>query len=120
MEGIVNAKITGTSLGFEDHGIMTTFVHLEWEGSGVGFGGYGLDKWDEKKKERIGTGVGLDFIKRILEVVGVESWEDLKGKYVRVDAGGWGSPVKGIGNILTEEWLYPEEFFKGVNDGKEE
>lgn len=112
MSEIINAKITGTSLGFEDHGIMTCFVFLEWEGGGVGFGGFGLDEWNDKKKERTGTGTGLDFIKAIMEVVGVEKWEDLEGKYVRVDSGGWGCQIKGIGNLLKDDWLYPEEFFK--------
>lgn len=100
MEEIVNAKIVGTMLGIEDHGIMTSFLFLEWPGSGIGFGGYSL-----------GGNSAVLFIRTILEVVGVEKWEDLKGKYVRVDLGGLGQPAKGIGNILKDDWLYPKEFF---------
>lgn len=108
---IINAKITGTMLGFEDHGIMTCFIYLEMDGGGVGFGGYGLDEYDKNKEKRVGVGVGLDFIREIMEVVGVEKWEDLKGKYIRLDAEGWGGKALGIGNIMKDKWLYPEEFF---------
>lgn len=101
MSEIVNAKITGTMLGVEDHGIFSSYVYLEWDGGGVGFGGYVL-----------GGPSGIDFIREILEVVGVEKWEDLKGKYVRVDTGGWGRPVTAIGNILKDKWLNPKEFFE--------
>jgi hypothetical protein len=97
---IINAKITGTMLGVEDHGIFTSFLYLEWEGGGVGIGGYVL-----------GGESGLKFIERTLEVVGVEKWEDLEGKYVRVETEGLGRPVRGIGNILKDDWLYPKEFF---------
>ena len=100
MSEVINARITGTMLGVEDHGIFTSFLYLEWEGGGVGIGGYVL-----------GGESGLKFIERTLEVVGVEKWEDLEGKSVRVETEGLGRPVKGIGNILKDDWLYPKEFF---------
>jgi hypothetical protein len=111
MSEIHNAKITGTMLGYEDHGIMTCFIYLEWDGAGVGFGGYGLDEYDKDLKKRVGVGKSLDFIKEIMEVVGVQKWEDLKGQYVRVDSEGWGGTALGIGNLLKDKWLYPKEFF---------
>ena len=95
-----NARIESTMLGIEDHGIFTSFVYLEWESAGIGFGGYVL-----------GGQSGIDFIKEILDVVGVGKWEDLKGKYVRVETDGLGSPCNGIGNILKDKWIYPKEFF---------
>lgn len=100
MNEIRNAKITGTSLGFEGHGIMTCFLFLEWDGGGVGFGGYALENKD-----------GITFIKATLGVVGVETWEELKGKYVRVEVGFGCRPSTGIGNLIKDEWLYPQEFF---------
>lgn len=112
MSEINNAKITGTMLGFEDHGIMSFFVYLEWEGAGVGFGGYALDEYDKEQEKRVGVGYSLDLLKEILEVVGVEKWEDLPGKYVRVDSEGWGGKALGIGNLLKDKWIYPKEFFE--------
>lgn len=96
-----NAKITGTMLGYEDHGILTCLLNLRQEGTAQGFGGYRLDAPK-------GWSIYTDFwVKRILEVVGVECWEDLKGKYVRVDGDEWGA-IKGIGHITDDKWFYPE------------
>lgn len=102
---IKNAIITGTNLGYESHGILTCMISLNYGGSGQGFGGYALDKWNGK--ERNGTAYGTEFIRRIIKTVGVENWEDLKGKHVRVDAS-WGK-VHGIGNIIEDKWFYPEK-----------
>lgn len=104
---INNAKITGTSLGFEDHGIMTSWLTLEWDGGGIGVGGYVL-----------GGQSGIDFIKETLKVIGVEKWEDLKGKYCRVETGGIGSTATAIGNIIEDKWLNPKEFFNASKGHK--
>lgn len=113
MSEILNAKITATTFGVEDHGILTCWLYLEWEGGGVGFGGYSLDGWSQKDQKRIGSGLGLDFLTRIMEVVGVEKWEDLKGKYIRLETEGYaGGMALGIGNLIKDEWLHPKEFFK--------
>lgn len=112
MSEINNAKITGTMLGFEDHGIMTFFIYLEWDGAGIGFGGYALDQYDKALDRRVGVGYSLDLLKEIMEVVGVEKWEDLKGQYVRVESEGWGGKALAIGNLLKDKWVNPEEFFK--------
>lgn len=101
MSKIHNALITGTMLGLEGHGIMSSFIYLEFDGGGIGFGGYVL-----------GGKSGIEYIEEILNVVGVDSWEKLKGKHVRVDSEGLGGKALGIGNILKDKWLYHEEFFK--------
>lgn len=101
MSKIENAVITGTMLGLEGHGIMSSFIYLDFDGGGVGFGGYVL-----------GGESGIAYIEEILNVVGVEKWEDLKGKHVRVDSEGIGGKALGIGNIIKDKWLYHEEFFK--------
>lgn len=101
---INNAKITSTSLGIESHGIMTSYLTLEWEGGGVNFGGYVLG----------GQG-GIDYIEELLNVVGVDNWEKLKGQYVRVETGGWGTKASRIGNLLKDKWLSNEEFFEEYN-----
>lgn len=100
MSEIHNAQIKSTSLGYEGHGIMTSWLTLEWDGGGVGFGGYSL-----------GGKSGIDYIEEIMKVVGVERWEDLKGKYVRVETDGWGTPVVKIGNLIKDKWLNQKEFF---------
>ena len=106
-----NAKITGTELGYEDHGILTCWLHLSQGSSGQGFGGYGLDQYSKKQKKRVPHRVAGMWIQRILETVGVARWEDLKGKYVRVDGEEWGV-IQGIGHITDDKWFYPKEEVK--------
>ena len=109
---IENAKITRTMLGIEDHGIMTCMITVEGPGWGCGFGGYAFDAWDPDKKDRFGVGYGIEFIKRVLSTVGVEKWEDLPGKHIRVENEGWGGKITRIGNILEDKWFDPEELTK--------
>ena len=65
-------RIQSTSLGFEDHGIFTFVLHMDYGGAGQGVGGYYL-------KETAG-----EFIPAILKAVGVNTWEELKGRTIFV------------------------------------
>ena len=107
-----NAKITSTMLGKEDHGIFTFFLMLEFDSCGCGFGGYALDEYNNTLKKRICTAAGLEVINRILDVVEVDKWEDLPGKYIRIKSNGWGSTIKEIGNIIKDKWFNIEDFFE--------
>ena len=49
---------------------------------------------------------------RIMDVVGVSRWEDLKGEYCRVESEGWGSSIHKIGNIMKDKWFDIDQFFK--------
>jgi hypothetical protein len=109
-EKTVNAKISGTMLGVEDHGILTCMVHLDYGGAGQGFGGYAFDEWDEKKKERFGVSFGMEAIRRILDVTGVTRWEDLPGTHVRAVAEHM--KVHKIGHILEDKWFSFDDLAK--------
>lgn len=52
----------------------------------------------------------------IMNVVGVEEWESLKGKYVRVATKGWGNPIKIIGNLIEDRWFDYESFYRDKED----
>ena len=113
MSEIRNAKITDTSISMGDHGCLTFRITLEGDAFGVSYGGYcighgflGSDTFTAE------NGSGLVAMMRIMDVVGVESWEDLKGKYVRFVDDAWGSPVRKIGNIIEDKWFDIDEFFK--------
>src|SRR4051812_19355959 len=94
-------------LGVEDRGILTCWLNLDFGGSGQGFGGYALDQWDEEKDARLGTAYGMEFIRRLMNVVGVEKWEDLVGKHVRAETD-W-SRVHRIGHITRDKWFNPSD-----------
>ena len=49
-------------------------------------------------------------MRKIMEVVGVRSWEDLKGKYVRYEDNGGGSRITKIGNIIKNDWIHVDDF----------
>lgn len=111
---IVNAKITSTNLGFEDHAIFTFWLSLDYGNGGQGFGGYALDEWVKEKKKRIDSrGIGLELIRAILETVGVEKWEDIKGQYIRVKRESiWNGKIISIGHLIEDKWFEPKEWFK--------
>ena len=100
---ILTAKIVGTSFGREDHGIMTFFIHVEGDGWGCGFGGYALDKWDAQKKKRVGTAEGMESLIRIMETLEVDSWEKVKGQYVRVVLED--HAIKKLGHVIKDKWF---------------
>ena len=58
-----------------------------------------------------GSAAGMEYLIRIMDTVGVEKFQDLKGKYVRVANKGWGSSVKIIGNSIKDKWFDSETFF---------
>ena len=92
---ITNALIEKTFLGFE-RGLLTCWLYLRLdECSQQGFGGYNI--------------LGVSPIKEILITVGVENWEALPGKYIRVkkDRDRPLGRIKAIGHITDNKWFIP-------------
>jgi len=84
-------------LGYEDHGILTFFITLDYgDGGHQSFGGYSLGKAYTTK-----------VIEGILKVVGVDRWEKLKGQHIRVKAEH--TKVHEIGHILEDKWFNPKK-----------
>lgn len=100
-----NAKITHITLSNADHGILSSYLTLDYGGSGQGFGGYCLYNPTYKNDDITGF-----WIWRIMEVVGVDEWKDLVGKNIRVI--GDYSHIEAIGNIIKDEWFYPQREFE--------
>ena len=116
---IKNAKIESTMLGREDHGIMTFSIFIKFDKCvSCGVGGYAIDGYDRETDTRVFSAAGLEAISKILEVVGVDKWEDLPGKYIRFKDNGWGSTIDEIGNIMDDKWFNLREFFSNVGKGK--
>jgi hypothetical protein len=118
MSKIENAKISDVSISMADHCCLTFNVFIEGDGWFTSFGGYvnghgylGSDYWD-------GCGSGIVAMMKIMDTVGVENWEDLKGRYVRVENDGWGYSVCKIGNIIKDKWFDIKEFFEKTKDEK--
>jgi hypothetical protein len=113
MREIKNAKITGTFLGVEDHGIATFYINLNYGGGGQSAGTYAIDQpikdANGKFVCRQGTAKGLQAILTILKVLEVDSWEKLIGENIRVDSDMDG--VYRIGHLLKDNWFDFKEHF---------
>lgn len=110
---IENALITNVDLSMADHGCLTLVMTLEGGGWGVVYGGYCLGNGYLGADDDFfdGSAAGMEYLIRIMDTVGVEKFQDLKGKYIRVATKGWGDPVKIIGNIIKDKWFDAETFF---------
>ena len=114
---IKNAIIKSTTLGIEDHGIMTFYLGLNYGCIYQSAGGYSLDtpiKKDGVFLKRIGTAFGMCLIIEVLRVVGANDWENLKGKHIRVKADS--TSVYAIGNIITDDWLDFKTFYENIKE----
>lgn len=110
---INNAMITSTMLGREDHLNMTWMIYIKTSSFVCGIGGYYLDGYDKETKTRVFKAESMESISELLDVVGVDKWEDLPGKYIRFEDNGWGSSITKIGNIIEDRWFDLERFFGG-------
>ena len=117
---IENAKIDSTFLGINDHGIFDAWLHMSGDGWGCGFGGYSLDgpiKIDGKFSHREDTeGIVGEYVRQVLETVGVDSWEKLKGQHIRVKTEGLGGGILAIGNLIKDKWFEPKAWFAERNE----
>ena len=105
---VENAVIEATTLGTEDHGIFSYYLHLKFNGSGQGFGGYALDgplNIAGNFKGRRGCAYGAETLRRILEVLEVPTWEKLTGTPCRADHD-YGRVYR-IGHYMKDKWFDP-------------
>lgn len=109
---IENAQITSVDLSMADHGVLTLAIGLNGDTWGCIYGGYILGYGYLGADEFDGSADGIESIMRIMNVVGVERFNNMKNEYVRVATKGWGSPVKIIGHITKDKWFDIESFFK--------
>ena len=118
VEKIENAIIDFGWISIE-HGVLTATLQLRrGKGTIMSFGGFSLyhperEFLNTNKPEPNYTG---HFIYQVLRVVGVEAWDDLKCKAVRIAEDG--GRVVGLGNMIKEEWFFPERDFGRVWDSR--
>ena len=110
---IENALITNVDLSMADHGCLTLKMTLEGGGWGVVYGSHCLGKGYLGADDDFfnGSAAGMEYLIRIMDTVGVEKFQDLKGKYVRVAIKIWVDTVNIIGNIIKDQWFDAETFF---------
>lgn len=113
---IENARITSVDLSMADHGILTLQIAIKGDGWGCCLGGYILGNGCLGAKEFNGSPKGIEEIMRIMDVIGVNKFNDMVGKYIRVEKGeGWGDIIHKFGNIIEDKWFDYKEFYKEEN-----
>jgi hypothetical protein len=106
---IINAIITSAVLDISERGFLDCWIHLDYGGTGQGFGGFALYLPKSYTHHKIESVAG-HFIYRVMTVAGVGKWSELAGKTVRVQCEH--SKVHAIGHIVNEDWFNPTEDFK--------
>jgi len=105
---IKNARIVSTHLG-PSHGTAFTFSLELDNGHGTrNVGNLDMGSYNKPMERYEGWSGAIPILIEIMKVVGVESWEDLPGKYIRYKE----SPgrVYAIGHIIKNNWLEFGEF----------
>ena len=112
---IKNALIKNVDLSMADHGCLTLAMMLDGNHWGTIYGGYCLSHGYLGSDTFTGSAASMESIMRIMDTVGVERFQDLKGKYLRVAVTTGSGPIKIIGNIIEDKWFDIETFFKEKN-----
>ena len=92
------ARISSASLDIQDRGILTFYIHVDYEdGMSQGIGGYALDEYNEELGRRVGTAYGCEVIRQLLVVLNVNNFSEMVGKDIWVLTEGTGLNVKPLG-----------------------
>jgi len=108
---ILNCKITCASITMTDRG-LTFYLVLNGGAIGAKFGGYLIGNHYVGTDEYSSDGAGIVAMMKIMDVIEVTEWEDLVGKYCRIEYEGLDTVVHKIGNIIHNKWFDIQDFFK--------
>lgn len=107
-----NAVIKSVRLTTADYGCLSAWLELDYGNSGQGFGGYVLYLPHGAKHHRL-EGTAGHFIYRCIEIGGVEKWEQLPGRTIRVRSEH--DKVHAIGHIVKDDWFNPNADFSALS-----
>lgn len=105
---VKNAVIKSATIDMGDRGLLQSWIHLDYGGSGQGFGGYALYLPKSYSHHELKSVAG-HWLFRCMEIAGVEKWEQMVGRTIRVRANHNG--VEAIGHIVKDDWFCPKEDF---------
>lgn len=110
-----NAIITKATITIERGFLLSSWVYLDYGGSGQGLGGFVLGGTpDSKAGDHTAANFAAEWIVGVMRAADVEDWSSLPGRAVRVrrDREGLSGTVVGIGHIIRDDrWFSPESAF---------
>lgn len=114
---IRNAIIKSAKIDMGDKNLLTAWLDLGYGSTGQSFGGHALYLPKSYTHHELKSYAG-HFLFRCMEIAGVEKWDDIVGKSVRVKRNCQG--VKAIGHIIKDDWFYPAKDFNSQNKGNDD
>lgn len=108
-DGIHNAVIEAATLRIERGFILDSWVHVHYGACGQGFGGFALYLGKTSSNHTIKSPAG-HWLYRVMEIAGVEDWQHLKGKAIRVRM--VNDRIEAIGHIIKDDWFCPSKDFE--------
>lgn len=109
--GVQNAIIESAAINIERGGILDVSLQLCLEGGSQSFGGWSL-YLDRSFANHKMEGIAGHHIFRVMKIAGVEHWDKLKGKSIRVR--GDSNKLDAIGHIVKDDWFCPKEEYAGL------
>ncbi len=116
MDTIKNATLDSASIEMGDRGFLSAGVTLDYGDSGFqGFGHSFAIHLPKNYKHWKLESVAGHHIMRLMQVAGVDNWDKMKGRTVRVKCSNEINPViTAIGHITKNDWFCPAEDYKGL------
>ena len=109
---IKNAKIVGTSISMADHGCLSISIAVVGDTWACNIGGWRNGVGHLGAKEWRGNGSAIVAMMKIMDIVGVDKWENLTGKCIRVKLKELGGTIDEIGSLIEDRWFNLREFYK--------
>lgn len=111
---IKNAVIEAANIRIERGFILDASLTLNYGDCCQGFGGFALYLGKNSNHHKVESVAG-HFIYRVMQIAGVESWDALKGRTIRVKADF--NRVHEIGHIIKDDWFNPASDFEASKKG---
>lgn len=107
---IKNVYIKDVDFTMANYGCLMLYLDLTGENFSVSYGGYALGKGRIGGDEFIGSPNGIEYIMRIMDTLGIERFQNIKGAFARIAFKNTNEPIKIIGNVLTDKWFDIDNF----------
>ena len=117
---ICNGIITGIDLSIDEHyEVFTLKLFIKFKDGTVLYDSGNIGTRDSYANTYKPYPYGIEYIMRIMDVIGVHNFNDAKGKYIRLALLDYG--VKLIGNIIDDNmWFDSKSFFEDLKNKEEE